>query len=111
MAKAFRVARLPDIPPGSMKAVAVSNQEVLIINLDGVLYGVEARCPHMKYPLQLGSLSGKALRCGFHYAEFDVASGKVLSQPIDGGSPVRDLRTYRVGVEDRDVIVELPDQL
>lgn len=109
MARAFKVARLQDVPPGSMKAVRVSNRDVLIINLDGVLYGVEASCPHMRYPLQLGSLKGRALRCGFHYAEFDVASGEVLSQPIDGESPVRNLRTYRVSVEGPDVIVELPD--
>lgn len=105
--KAFKVARLQDIPPGSMRTITVLNRDILIINVGGVLYGVEARCPHRNYPLQLGSLKGRALRCGFHYAEFDIASGKVLLQPVDARSPVKGLRTYRTRIRDSDVIVEL----
>ena len=92
-----------------MKAVTILNHEVLIINLDEVLYEVKAKCPHMNYPLQLGSLKGRAMRCGFHYAEFNIASGKVPSQPTDAGTPIRGLRTYPVRVRNSNVIVELSD--
>lgn len=109
MPQAFKVARLRDIPAGSMRPLTVSNRDILIINLDGVLYGVEARCPHMSYPLELGSLKGRTLRCGFHYAEFDITSGEVISQPVNTHSLVRNLETYRVRIEDSNIVVELPD--
>lgn len=92
-----------------MRPLTVLNRDILIINLDGVLYGVEARCPHMNYPLELGSLKGRTLRCGFHYAEFDITSGEVISQPMNTRSPVGNLETYRVRIEDSDIVVELPD--
>lgn len=110
MIKIFKVAHLHDIPPGSMREITILKYDILIINLDGVLYGVEARCPHKNYPLVLGSLKGRVLRCGFHYAEFDVKSGKVLSQPIDDNL-LRDLRTYKIRMDGSDILVDLSDQL
>ncbi|MCP8304876.1 MAG: Rieske (2Fe-2S) protein [archaeon] len=92
MTKTFKVARLQDIPPGSMKAIMILNHDILIINLDGILYGVEARCPHKSYPLKLGSLKKRALRCGFRHVEFDIKDGKVLFQPIDARRPARNLK-------------------
>jgi vanillate O-demethylase monooxygenase subunit len=92
-----------------MREIKILGHDILVINLDGVLYGVEARCPHKDYPLNFGNLRGRALRCGFHYAEFDIASGKTLSQPTGVRNPIRSLRTYRIRVEDSDVILELSD--
>jgi len=94
-----------------MKEIDILNYNILLINLDGSFYAVEGRCPHKNYPLQLGSLKGRVLRCGFHSAEFDVTSGRVLSQPVDAQSPIRDLRTYRIKVKKSEVFVELADQL
>ena len=107
MTKAIKVAHLRDIPPGSMKTFNILNHEILIMNFDGILYALEARCPHKNYPLKLGSLMGRVLKCGFHYAEFDVPSGKILSQPIGNSRPIKNLKKYNIKVENSEVFVEI----
>ncbi|MEM2766698.1 MAG: Rieske (2Fe-2S) protein [Candidatus Bathyarchaeia archaeon] len=58
----------------------MNNFEVLIINVNGNFYAFDNRCPHMGYPLFFGKLEGQTLTCGFHYAKFNVKSGKPLNK-------------------------------
>jgi len=59
-----------------MKEFNVAGYKVLLINASGEFYAFEAGCPHMRYPLKFGSISDRVLRCGFHYAEFDVKTAE-----------------------------------
>jgi nitrite reductase/ring-hydroxylating ferredoxin subunit len=65
--KVIRVAKFKDFPPGSMKTYRVLGRDILIVNVGGILYGLEAECPHRSYPLDLGGVEGRVLKCGFHY--------------------------------------------
>jgi len=76
--------------------------KVLVANVQGRFYAVEDRCTHMGYPLYLGDFDGRVLTCGFHSARFDVTTGEVLSPPAR-----EPLKTYKMGVEDADVLLEL----
>jgi len=103
MSKYVKITEANEIPENEMQLFKVGGCEVLIVNVKGEFYALENRCPHMGYPLYLGSLTGKVLTCGFHYASFDVTSGKSLG-PISE-SP---LKTYKVKIENSSVLVELP---
>lgn len=104
----YKVAKVRDIQPNSMKEFKVEGCKILLVNALGNFYAIVAICSHMRYPLRLGSLSGKVLRCGFHYAEFSVEDGRVLKEPVDGKS-TRGLKSYPVRVEDDTIMVLLEE--
>lgn len=79
-----------------------TGEKVLVANVQGRFYAVEDRCTHMGYPLYLGNIDGRVLTCGFHSARFDVTTGEVLSPPAR-----EPLKTYKMVVEDSDVLLEL----
>lgn len=87
MGKYVRIAETQEIPESKMKVFKVEDHEICVVNAEGEFYAFENRCPHMGYPLYLGSLHGKVLTCGFHYAKFDVTTGKsvgaVTSEPLE----------------------------
>jgi nitrite reductase/ring-hydroxylating ferredoxin subunit len=75
------VAKVTEIPPGSMKRVRVYDQDVLLSNVDGKIYATANRCGHSNASLARGSLQGKVVICPLHGAKFDVTTGKNLSGP------------------------------
>jgi len=105
----FIVAKVSDIKPNSMKEFEVAGCKILLVNALDKLYAIEASCPHMGYALKFGSLSGKVLRCGFHYAEFDVEDGRVLKEPVDSKG-TRGLKSYPAKVKGENILVLLEEQ-
>jgi nitrite reductase/ring-hydroxylating ferredoxin subunit len=85
-----------------MQVFTIKGHEILVVNVAGKFYAVSNRCPHLNYPLYTGSLDGKIITCGFHYAKFDVTTGKGLSSPAQ-----KPLKTYKVKTEGSAVLVEL----
>ena len=98
-----KVVETSGIPENAIRVFKVEGYEILVANIDGEFYAFENRCPHMGYPLYLGSLDGKVLTCGFHYAKFDVTTGKSFGRVTN-----RCLRTYRVKIRDSSILIELP---
>ncbi|MCL6454350.1 MAG: Rieske 2Fe-2S domain-containing protein [Alicyclobacillus sp.] len=78
------VAEVTEQGPKVMKGIAVFAHE-------GQLYAVENRCPHMGFPLHLGSVCDGILTCHWHHARFDVCSGGTLD-PWADDVPVHDLQ-------------------
>jgi 3-phenylpropionate/trans-cinnamate dioxygenase ferredoxin subunit len=71
-----RVARLSDIPPGTMKGVKARGKEILIVNVDGEAYAVGDRCTHLRYRLHKGAkLEGTVIECHGHGTRYDVTDG------------------------------------
>jgi len=58
----------------------------------------------MGFSLFLGNLTGKKLRCGFHYAEFDVTTGKPLNKVTE-----KPLKKIAVKVVNSEIFVEFPN--
>ena len=100
----IEVAPLADLPPGSMKMIAVGTLEIGVYNCDGALHAIEDRCTHDDGPLCLGSFDaeGCTVACPRHGASFDLASGRALSLPA-----YLPVRTFPVRVEDGVVVVEV----
>jgi len=103
LAKYLRVAKITDFPPNGMKLVKVDDFEILLILVEDKIYAFDNKCPHMGFSLFLGSLNGKILRCGFHYAEFDVTTGKTLNKVTE-----KPLKKIAVKIVDSEIYIEVP---
>ena len=66
------VAKVTEIPPGSMKKVRAFDQDVLLSNFDGKIYATSNRCGHSNASLARGTLQGKVVTCPLDGAKFDV---------------------------------------
>ncbi|WP_240419670.1 Rieske (2Fe-2S) protein [Paenibacillus periandrae] len=63
------------------------------------VFAVDNRCPHLGFPLHMGSLCDGILTCHWHHARFDVCSGGTLDPWAD------DVPSYEVRVEGGEVWV------
>ncbi len=81
------VAKLSEIPPGTMKRVAVNGTSILLANVEGKVCATSDRCGHQNASLSKGTLEGKVVTCPLHGAKFDVITGQSLSGPRLGLPP------------------------
>jgi len=114
-----RVARLSDIPPGTMKGVKAKGKEILVANVDGEAYAIGDRCSHLRYRLHKGELDGTVVTCKGHGARYDVTDGglcgwvtkplwyRALMDATFPGFLKRGEPSYRTRVEGDDVYVEV----
>ncbi|KPV42056.1 Rieske (2Fe-2S) protein [Alicyclobacillus ferrooxydans] len=72
---------------------------IVVFAHEGQFYAVENRCPHMGFPLHMGSVCDGILTCHWHHARFDVCSGGTLDPWAD------DVPAHDVKVEDGQVYV------
>ena len=91
------VASVKDIPPGSRKVVQVNGRDIVVLNIDGELFGVLDRCPHNGGSLCKGTLTRRIsspepgvyetpgpkelLRCPWHGWQYDVRTGQSWCEP------------------------------
>ncbi len=113
----YHVCRVEELPPGAMTVVPIGRFGVGVYNIDGEYYALTNFCPHQGAPLCKGPvqgttqwqpetrvkfkrvLDGLVVRCPWHGWEFDIRTGKTLSDPARG------IRTYAVEVVDGEVVV------
>ena len=77
----IKVAKVSEIPAGTMKHVEAGGNEICIANISGKFYAMGDRCGHENARLSLGALEGTVVTCPMHYSTFDVTTGKLLSGP------------------------------
>ena len=75
------VAIASGIAIGEMRSVVVNGIDILVANVEGHFYAIDDRCGHMNAMLSMGKLAGKIVTCPFHFAEFDVTTGKKTKEP------------------------------
>lgn len=103
MADYSKVAKVSEIPKGSVKTVMLKSKAVGLANVDGEFFAFDDVCPHAGCSLgSEGVLEKKTITCGCHGAKFDVASGKVLALPAT--VPVS---SYPVKVEGEDILISV----
>jgi 3-phenylpropionate/trans-cinnamate dioxygenase ferredoxin subunit len=95
-----RVCSLDELPAGSRKTLYFQSEQVLLLNVDGTVYAIEARCPHASGPLAEGTIEGTVLTCPSHGSRFDLATCDVVRGPAS-----RPLRSYAVRVLDGSVFL------
>ncbi len=89
------VARVEDVPPGTMKNFQVDGVSVLIANVAGEIYAVRDNCPGSVAPLHLGAFKPPVVVCAWHNDAFDIRTGK-----RSDGQPGPNLAVLPVTVSD-----------
>jgi nitrite reductase/ring-hydroxylating ferredoxin subunit len=96
-----RVADVSEIAKGSMKAVKLGENEVMIANVDGTFYALKNKCTHMGGPLARGKLEGFVVQCPWHGSKFDVRTGAVVGPPASVAEA-----TFQVKVEGSSILIK-----
>jgi len=92
-----------DIPPGKMIKVSIDGRDILVANINGKYCATDDSCTHSGSSLSEGKLDGCTVTCGWHAAQFDCVTGKLVKFP----AKIRDLASYNVIVESDNVFVEM----
>lgn len=98
------VADVKDLEDGDMRQVEVGDAEVLLVKLEGEFYAVGGECTHFGAPLADGVIHKGRVRCPWHQACFDAASGDMEEPP---GLDV--LSKFEAREEADEVVVSVPD--
>ena len=98
------VARIEDIPAGTMLMVQVDGTDIVLVNLDGTVRALQGVCSHEYFELDRGFLTGDTLTCALHLSRFDLDTGEALDPPAE-----LPLATYRAIVENGQIVLELPN--
>jgi 3-phenylpropionate/trans-cinnamate dioxygenase ferredoxin subunit len=107
-----KVCKASDVPKAAMKGFTVKGRQILIANVDGNFYAVDAICSHMNGYLPSGKLEKNEVVCPVHRARYDVMTGKVVKNVpavmrLATGGGAKDLQTFRVKVEADDILVDV----
>jgi 3-phenylpropionate/trans-cinnamate dioxygenase ferredoxin component len=100
MAEYVRVARLDEVPPGTLLAVEVGDESVCLANADDHIYAFRNNCSHRDFQLDTGELDDHEVTCAWHGARFDVTTGRAVRLPA-----IKPIRTYEVKVEDGEIFI------
>ncbi|TVY04235.1 Rieske (2Fe-2S) protein [Cohnella terricola] len=111
-----------ELLPGMRKVVTIRRQEIVVLNVEGRLYALQNRCPHMGVPLAHGAVCGTMvpsdpgthvygchnaiIKCPLHGWEYSLESG----HNVFASEKVR-IRTYEVVVEDHTIYLLTPKKI
>jgi NADPH-dependent 2,4-dienoyl-CoA reductase/sulfur reductase-like enzyme len=73
------------VPDGGMIAGHVGDEAVLLARVADRCFAVGATCTHYGAPLIEGVITGGKIRCPWHHAEFDLATGALSRPPALSG--------------------------
>jgi nitrite reductase/ring-hydroxylating ferredoxin subunit len=96
-----RLCKIDSVPAGEPKQFNIGELEVLVINLNGELFCLSARCTHAGAPLAEGRLIGNALICPWHGSNFRVTDGAVLKGPAE-----KPLKVYQNTIKEGYLFIE-----
>lgn len=66
---------------------------IVVFYHEDQVHALDNRCPHLGFPLHMGSLCNGILTCHWHHARFDVCSGGTLD-PWADDVPVHDITVH-----------------
>jgi nitrite reductase (NADH) small subunit len=95
------VARVEDVPAGTVKTVRAGEEEIALAHCDGGFYATQNACIHLQGPLGEGRLEDCRLTCPWHGWQYDVRTGE-----NDFDLAIK-LRTYDVEVHDGEIRVRV----
>jgi len=67
-----------ELAEGSMLPVYPLGINILLARVDGSVYALSGKCPHMACPLYSGTLVGDILTCPCHDWRFNIRTGEFL---------------------------------
>ena len=111
-----RVCPVGDLRPGGSKIVPGGRHGIGLFNVGGTIVAINNYCPHAGAPICRGGITGttesdgsyearwvrpgEILRCPWHGWEFDLRTGRSITEPV------RAVKTYPVTVEAGWILVD-----
>lgn len=95
-----KLADSSELEEGKGRPYTIEDHRIAAVRHAGTIYAVEDRCPHADASIAFGPVENGCIACPWHYAEFRLSTGEVLSGPA-----VEGIRTYLV--REREGIVEI----
>jgi nitrite reductase/ring-hydroxylating ferredoxin subunit len=87
------VAPAHALAEGALLGVALGDDRICLMRVQGAVFALEDVCPHQGYPMSTGELvEGNRLECPWHGAQFDCHSGAVLQGPATDPLATWDVR-------------------
>ena len=86
------VAKVADVPPGTMIFVAVERERIVLAHVEGGFYALRDVCGHRNAPLSRGRLDGYSIECPLHFATFDIRTGKLIDGPVSADVPIYEVK-------------------
>ncbi len=78
MVQLEKIGNVSDIPSGTMRGFSPGGRQILVANVGGEFYAIDAVCSHMAGYLPAGRLDGKIVTCPVHGCQYDVTTGEVV---------------------------------
>ncbi len=101
----FPLEQLSKMHDGYQRDFSVEGHQLLLCQLEGEVFVIENRCPHMDVSLTFAmQLPGVKIRCRAHGIEFDLRSGKACG-PL--AETLESIKKYPVIYEGNQLGVEL----
>jgi nitrite reductase (NADH) small subunit len=97
----IKICKDRDLIEGDVKTARVLARTIAVFRIEGVLYGLEADCKHMKASIARGKIEGHTITCPAHGWQYDVTTGNCLNEPW------AQLKTYPVTVENEQIVIEI----
>jgi len=97
----YLLCEATEVSPGSTAIYDIGGYKVALYNVEGHLFATQDHCQHKGGSLGQGQLNGSVVECPLHGWEFDVTSGKCLTQ-----THCRKLKRFPVSIEEKLVWIE-----
>ncbi|HKD63472.1 MAG TPA: Rieske 2Fe-2S domain-containing protein [Candidatus Acidoferrales bacterium] len=97
----FRTLKKAEVPDGTMREFQVEGKVLAISNVGGKVCAISNVCLHRGGPLAEGELAGEVVTCPWHGWQYNVCSGKLVTNPTVG------VETYPVEVRGGDIFVDI----
>jgi NAD(P)H-dependent nitrite reductase small subunit len=94
-----KVATKAEIADGTAKIVEVDGKTIAVFNCRGKFYATTNTCPHRGGPVGEGQIDGATVTCPWHGWEFDVSSGRCLT------NPAASIASFPVQIDGDDILV------
>ncbi len=120
--KTVSVATASQVKEGELLAANVEGQKVMLTRVDGQVYALENKCPHLGMPLASSKVCDKAVTCRWHGAIFDLKTGQNIKwvnsvvgiplpewshQVLSIGKQAQGLKTYPVTEREDEISIEI----
>ncbi len=91
-----------DLADGARRTFDVEGTRILVIRSGSDVHAISALCSHASLELKDGDVREGAIRCPFHGARFDLATGRCVT-----GGGIGPIETYPTALVEGDIYVSV----